>query len=59
MLDDIVNKFNNAYHRTVKVKPVDIEGNAYINFDKAVHDKDPKFKIGNHVRIIKTQKHFC
>ena len=52
-LDDIVNKYNNTYHRTFKMKPIDVKDNTYINIDKEVNDKNPKFKIGNHVRISK------
>ena len=33
-LDDIVGEYNNAYHRTIKMKPVDVEDNTYINFRK-------------------------
>ena len=33
-LDCIVNKYNNTYHRTIKMKPVDVKDNTYINFDK-------------------------
>ena len=33
-LDDIVNKYNNTYHRTVKMKPVDVKYNTYNNFRK-------------------------
>ena len=33
------------------MKPVDVKYNTYINFDKEVNDKDPKFKVGDHVRI--------
>ena len=51
--DDIVNEYNNAYHRTIKMKPVDVKDNAYINFEKEVNNKDPKFKIGDHIRISK------
>ena len=51
--DDIVNKYNNAVHRTIKMKPVDVKDNAYIDFKKEVNDKDPKFKVGDHVRISK------
>ena len=50
-LDDIVNEYNNTYHRTIKMKPVDVEDNTCIDFEKDVIDKDPKFKIGDHVRI--------
>ena len=58
-LDDIVNEYNNTYHRTIKMKPVDVKDNTYIDFKKEVNDKDPKFKIGDHVRISKYKKYFC
>ena len=50
-LDDIANEYNNTYRRKIKVKPIDVRDNTYINIDKNVHDKDPKFKAGDHVRI--------
>ena len=49
-LDDIVNEYNNTYHRTIKMKPTDVKDNTYINIDKEVSDKDPKFKVGDYVR---------
>ena len=52
-LDDIVNEDNNTYHRTIKMKPVDVKDNTDIDFEKEVNDKDPKFKIGDRVRISK------
>ena len=52
-LDDIVVEYNNTYHRTIKIKPVDVKDNTYINFNKEDNDKDPKFKVGDHVRISK------
>ena len=33
-LDNIVNEYNNAYHRTLKMKSVDVKGNKYIDFKK-------------------------
>ena len=50
-LDDIVNEYNNTYHRTIKMKPIDVKDNTYINIDKEVNGKDPKFKVDDHVRI--------
>ena len=50
-LDDIVNEYNNIYHRTIKMKSVGVKDNAYIDFKKEVNYKDPKFKVGDHVRI--------
>ena len=52
-LDDIVNEYNNTYHRIIKMKPVNVKDNTYIDFEKEVNNKDPKFKIGDHVRISK------
>ena len=50
-LDDIVNEYNNTYHRTIKMRPTDVKDNTHINTDKEVNDKDPKFKVGDHIRI--------
>ena len=33
-LDDIVNEYNNAYHRKIKIKTVDVKDNTYIDFKK-------------------------
>ena len=55
-LDDIVNKYNNTYHSTNKMKPSDVKSNTYINSSKEVNDKNPKFKIGDNVRISKYKK---
>ena len=49
-LDDI-GEYDNTYHRTIKMKPADVKDNAYIDFKKEVNDKDPKFEVGDHVRI--------
>ena len=56
---DIVNEYNNTYHRTIKMKPVDVKVNTYIDFEKKVDDKDPKFKVGDHVRISKYKNIFA
>ena len=50
-LDDIVDEYNNTYHKKINMKPTDVKDNTYIDFEKEVNDKDPKFKIGDHVRI--------
>ena len=52
-LDDVVNKYNNLYHSRIKIKPVDVKSNKYINSSKEINDKDRKFKIGDIVRIAK------
>ena len=57
--EDIVNKCNNAYHRTIKMKPVDIKPRTYVDSSKEINDKDPKFKIGDIARISKYKNIFC
>ena len=54
----IANESNNTYDRTIKIKPVDVKDNTYINFSKDVNDKDPKFQVGDHVRISKYKNIF-
>ena len=58
-LDDIVDEYNNTYHTTIKMKPIDVKDNTYINADKEVNNKDPKFKVGDHVRISKYKNIFA
>ena len=41
------------------MKPVDIKNNTYINFGKEVNDKDPKFQVGDHVRMLNYKNTFC
>ena len=40
------------------MKPVDVKDNTYIDFEKEVNDKDPKFKVGDRVRISKYKNIF-
>ena len=58
-LDDIVNEYNNTKHRITKMKPIDIKDNTYIDSGKEVNDNDPKFKLGDHVRISKYKNIFA
>ena len=58
-LDDTVNEYNNTYHITIKIKPIDVKNNTYINIGKEVNNKDPKFKVGDHVRISKYKNIFA
>ena len=57
-LDEIVNKYNNTYHVTIKLKPVDVKSSTYIDSSKENNNKDPKFKIGDIVRISKYRNSF-
>ena len=58
-LHDIVDEYNNIYHTTIKMKPIDVNDNTYINADKEINNKDPKFKVGDHVRISKYKNIFA
>ena len=58
-LDDIADGYNNTKHRTIKMKPIDVNDNTYTDFGKEVNDNDPKFKAGDHVRISKYKNIFA
>ena len=58
-LDDIVDEYNNTYHTTIKMKPIDVKENTYINTSQEINNKDPKFKVGDHVRISKYKNIFA
>ena len=55
-LDDIIDKYNNAYHRTVKIKPIDKNSGIYFNFGVENIDKGPEFDVGDYVRNTFLQK---
>ena len=58
-LDDMVNKYDNTYHRTIKMKPVDVNPRIYIDFNEENNKERPKFKVGDHVRISKCKSVFA
>ena len=58
-VDDIVNEYNNTYHTIIKMKPIDVKNNTYINTSKIINYKDPKFKVGDRVRISKYKNIFA
>ena len=57
-LDHIVNKYNNTYHSTIKMKPANVKSNTYIDSGKETNDENPKFEIGDNVRISKYKNVF-
>ena len=58
-LDDIVNEYNKTYQNRIKIKPGDLKLSTYIDFSKEVNEKDPKFKIGDTVKISKYKNIFA
>ena len=59
VLDDIVDKYNNTYHRTIKMKPIDVKSDSFAEYNEESIEKDPKFKVGDHVRISKYKNIFA
>ena len=53
VLDDIVDDYNNTYHRTIKMKQINVKSGSVAEYSEESNKKDPKFKIGDHVRISK------
>ena len=58
-IDDIVKEYNNTYHTSIKMKPADVKDNTYIDFKYESKDKNPKFKVGDHVRISEYKNIFA
>ena len=58
-LDDLVNKYNNTNHSTIKMKPVNVKSDSYIESSKEINVKNLKFKIDDIVRISKYQNIFA
>ena len=59
VLDDIVDEYNNTYHKTIKMKPADIGDDSFAEYNEKSNEKDPKFKVGDHVRISKFKNVFA
>ena len=62
-LDDIVDKYNNSYHSSIKMKPEDVTDDYFaednsIEYSEESNKKDPKCKIGDNVRISKYKNIF-
>ena len=58
-LDYIVSKYNHTYHSSIKMKPIDVKSSTYIDFDKNNNKEDPKFEVGDHVKISKYKNIFA
>ena len=59
VLDDIVNKYNNTVHRSIKMKPIDVTSDSYAEYIEDSNEKDPKFKACDYVRISKYKNTFA
>ena len=59
VLDDIVDKYNNRYHKAIKMKPIDVKEGSFAEYNEESNEKDPKLKVGDHVRILKFKNIFA
>ena len=59
VLDDIVNKYNNTVHRTIKMKPIDVTDDSFAEYNEESNKRNPKFKVDDHVRISKYKNIFA
>ena len=59
VLDDIVNKYNNTLYRTIQMKPIDIISDFYAEYSEDSNVTRPKFKVGDHIRILKYKNIFA
>ena len=59
VLDDIIKKYNNTYHNTIRMKPVAVADGSFAEYNEDSNEKGPKFKIGDHVGISKYKNIFA
>ena len=58
VLDDTVDENNNTYHKTIKMKPIDVGDDSFVEYNEESNEKDPKFESSHHVRIPKYKNIF-
>ena len=58
VLDDVVSKYNNTKHSTIKMKPIDVKNKKRVYIDEH-NEKDSRFKVGDRVRIFKFKNIFA
>ena len=58
VLNDILDKYNSTVHRTIKMKPIEITHDPYAEYNENSNKKDPKFKVGDHLRTSKCKDIF-
>ena len=59
VLNDIADEYNNTFHKTIKMKPIDVKSGSFAEYNEESTEKDPKFKAGDHVRISKYKNIFA
>ena len=59
VLNEIVYKYNKIYHKTIKMKPIDVKSDSFAEYNEESNEKDSKFEVYDHFRISKYQKIFA
>ena len=59
VLNDIVDKYSNTYHKAIKMKPIDAKSGSFTEYNDESNENDPKFKGGGHIRISKYKNFFA
>ena len=59
VLDNIINEYNNTVHRSIKMNSIDVRSDSYAEHNEDSNEKEPKFKVGGHVRISKYKNIFA
>ena len=59
VLDAIVNKYDNTVHRTIKLKPINVTDDSFVEYNEDSNKRNPKFKVGDYVRISKYKNIFA
>ena len=59
VLNDLVNRYNYTVHKTIKIKPIDVTNDSYVEYNEDSNKKNPKFKVGDRVRISKYKNIFA
>ena len=58
-LNDIPNDYNNAFHKNITMKDINVKSDSYAECNVDFKEKDPKFKTGDHVIISKDKHSFA
>ena len=56
LINTTIQQYN---HRTIKIQPADVRLRTFIDFNKETNQKDPKFEVGDPVKLLRYKKHFC
>ena len=59
VLNDIAGEYNNTYHKTIKIKPIDAKSDYFTEYNEESNEKNPKFKVGGYVKISKYKNIFA